>query len=136
MSTTDAAAQGEVRITGVRQVAVTVRDVERAKAFYRDMLGLTHLFDIPSAAYFDCGGLRIMLGTAEKPEHEHLSSVLYYLVDDIHAAWAALMARGVRAENPPHFLARMPDHDLWMAFFYDTEDNFLALMSEVPRTDG
>lgn len=135
MSATDAAAQGQVRITGVRQVAVAVRDVERAKAFYRDVLGLTHLFDIPGAAFFDCGGLRIMLGTAEKPEHEHLSSVLYYLVDDIHAAWAALMARGVPGEREPHFLARMPGHDLWMAFFRDTEDNLLALVSEAPRAD-
>ena len=136
MSTTDAAAQGQVRLTGVRQVVVIVQDVERAKAFYRDTLELPHLFDIPSAAFFDCGGLRLMLGTAETPEHDHPSSILYYLCDDIHATWAALMARGVRGEREPHFLARMPDHDLWMAFFRDTEDNILALMSEVPRAEA
>ena len=135
MGTTDAAAQGRVRLTGVRQVAINVHDVDRAVEFYRDTLELPLLFRIPGNAFFDCGGLRLMLGLAEPKVHDHLASILYYLCDDIHATWAALMARGVRGEEPPHLLARMPDHDLWLASFRDSEDNYLALMSEVPRPD-
>lgn len=94
---------------------------------------MTHLFDIPDAAFFDCGGTRLMLGLPGKPELDHPASILYYRVGDIHAVWEALLAKGVRTEAEPHLVARMPDHDLWMGFLRDTEDNLLALMSEVPR---
>ena len=123
-------------ITGVGQVAINVRDVQRAVDFYRDVLGLRFLFQIPNAAFFDCGGLRLMLGTAEKPEFDHPASILYYRVDDIQAAFASLIGRGVRSEGDPHLIARMPDHDLWMAFLRDSEDNPFALMGEVPRADA
>lgn len=122
-----------VRIAGIGQVAVNVRDLERAVGFYRDTLQMRYLFQIPGAAFFDCGGVRLMLGVAEAPEQDHPASILYYRVDDIHAAWEALAARGVSGEREPHLLAPMPDHDLWMAFFRDSEENVLALMSEVPR---
>lgn len=122
-----------VHLSQVGQVAVNVRDVKRAVEFYRDTLGMRFLFEIPGAAFFDCGGLRLMLGVGETPEHQHPASILYYRVDDIHATWAALAARGVAGVREPHLLARMPDHDLWMAFFRDSEENVLALMSELPR---
>jgi methylmalonyl-CoA/ethylmalonyl-CoA epimerase len=118
-------------ITGVGQVAINVRDVQRAVEFYRDVLGLHFLFQIPNAAFFDCGGLRLMLGTAEKPEFDHPASILYYRVADIHAAHASLQAAGVETVDAPHLVARMPDHELWMFFVRDPEGNHLGMMSEV-----
>jgi methylmalonyl-CoA/ethylmalonyl-CoA epimerase len=118
-------------ITGVGQVAINVRDVQRAVEFYRDVLGLRFLFQIPDAAFFDCGGLRLMLGTAEKPEFDHPASILYYKVGDIHAAHASLQSAGVQSEDAPHLIARMPDHELWMFFLRDSEGNHLGVMSEV-----
>jgi len=127
-----AATQG-VRIDAVGQIAVNVKDLERATAFYRDTLGMQHLFGIPGASFFQCGAVRLMLGVAEKPELDHPASIVYYTVDDIRGAWQALAAQGVEFEDEPHLIARMPDHDLWMCFFRDSEGNLLALMSEVPR---
>lgn len=118
-------------ITGVGQVAINVHDVERAVDFYRDVLGLRFLFQIPNAAFFDCGGLRLMLGTPEKPEFDHPASILYYKVPDIHAAYASLQSSGAATEDAPHLIARMPDHELWMFFVRDPEGNLLGLMSEV-----
>jgi methylmalonyl-CoA/ethylmalonyl-CoA epimerase len=117
-------------ITGVGQVAINVRNVQRAVEFYRDVLGLNFLFQIPNAAFFECGGLRLMLGTAEKPEFDHPASILYYKVGDIHAAYASLQATGVQTEDAPHLIARMPDHELWMFFLRDPEGNHLGVMSE------
>ncbi|HEX8272564.1 MAG TPA: VOC family protein [Longimicrobiaceae bacterium] len=125
-----------IHIDSVGQIAINVRDLDRAIGFYRDTLGLPFLFRIPRAAFFQCGAVRLMLGTAERPEFEHPASILYYRVADIRAAFDALVAAGVRVEaegGEPHLLARMPDHDLWMAFLRDSEDNPFALMSEVPR---
>jgi methylmalonyl-CoA/ethylmalonyl-CoA epimerase len=118
-------------ITAVGQVAINVRDVQRAVEFYRDVLGLHFLFQIPNAAFFDCGGLRLMLGTAEKPEFDHPASILYYKVADIHAAYASLQAAGAETVDAPHLVARMPDHELWMFFVRDPEGNHLGMMSEV-----
>jgi methylmalonyl-CoA/ethylmalonyl-CoA epimerase len=103
-------------------------------AFYQDKLGLKLLFKAPTGlAFFDCGGVRLMLGAAEKPEFDHPSSVLYFAVPDIQGAHARLKEGGVRFEDEPHMIARMPAHDLWMTFFRDSEENLLALMSEVAR---
>lgn len=124
-------AQG-VRLTGIGQVAVNARDLDRATAFYRDVLEMPLLFAIPSAAFFQCGAVRLMLGTAEKPEFDHSASILYYRVEDLRGTYEALRSRGVRFEDEPHLVARMPDHELWMAFFRDSEDNLLALMAEEP----
>jgi methylmalonyl-CoA/ethylmalonyl-CoA epimerase len=118
-------------ISGVGQIAINVKDLDRAVAFYRDTLGLRYLFSIPNAAFFDCGGIRLMLGRAETPELDHAASIIYYRVDDIQATCATLAGAGVTIEHPPGIVARMPDHDLWMAFFHDPEGNMLALMSEV-----
>ena len=117
----------------IRQIAVIVRDLERAVAFYRDALGMTFLFRAPPGlAFFDCGGVRLMLSPAEG-DGASGNSIIYYAVDDISAAHAILAGRGVRFVGEPHVIARMPDHDLWLAEFRDSEDNTLALMSEVPR---
>jgi catechol 2,3-dioxygenase-like lactoylglutathione lyase family enzyme len=119
-----------VALSRIGQIAVNVHDLPRAVAFYRDTLGMRFLFEIPQAAFFDCGGVRLMLGTPERPEFDHPASILYYRVDDLPASFEALRARGVRFEDEPHLIARMPDHELWMTFFRDSEDNLLALMEE------
>lgn len=130
MGTVDAG----VGISRLGQIQVRAHDVERATAFYRDVLGLKFLFKAPpSLAFFDCGGVRLMIDRPEKPEFDHASSILYFAVPDIQAAHAQMKQHGVRFEDEPHMIARMPDHDLWMTFFRDSEDNLMALMSEVKR---
>ena len=122
----------EIGITHLGQIAINAKDVERATAFYQDKLGLKLLFKAPPGlAFFDCGGVRLMLSRAEKPEFDHPSSVLYFAVPDIHAAYGKLKENEVRFEDEPHMIARTPAHDLWMTFFRDSEGNLLALMSEV-----
>lgn len=117
----------------IGQIAITVREIKPAVAFYRDTLGMRFLFEAPNLAFFDCAGVRLMLTLPEKPEFDHPSSILYFRVADIQAAYDSLRARGVRFEDQPHLIARMPDHDLWMAFFRDIENNLLALMAEVRK---
>ena len=125
---------GGIGITRLGQVLVNVKDVERAAAFYEQKLGLKLLFKAPPGlAFFDCGGVRLMLDLAEKPEFDHPSSVLYFAVPDIQAAHGKLKEKGVSFEDEPHVVAKMPTHDLWMTFFRDSEANLMALTSEVAR---
>ena len=121
-----------VALSQIGQIAVNVRDLPRAVNFYRDVLGMQHLFDAgPKLSFFDCGGVRLMLGPAEQPEFDHPGSILYYRVADLEAAYQELLAKGVRFQEAPHLIAKMPTYELWMAFALDTEDNLFALMSEV-----
>jgi len=123
-----------IQISRLGQVQVRAHDVERATTFYQDVLGLKLLFKAPPGlAFFDCGGVRLMIDAPEKPEFDHPSSILYFAVPDIQSAHAQLKHRGVRFEGEPHVIARMPHLDLWMTFFRDSEDNLMALMSEVAR---
>ncbi|MEO6193312.1 MAG: VOC family protein [Thermoanaerobaculia bacterium] len=119
-------------LSQIGQISVIVHDLDRAVAFYRDVLGMKFLFQAPpKLAFFDCGGIRLMLSLPEEAEFDHPGSILYYKVDDIQATWKALSDHGADLRSEPHLLARMPDHELWMAFFRDSEGNTLALMSEV-----
>ena len=120
-------------LTRILQIAVNVHDVDRATAFYRDVLALPHLFRAGNLSFFDCGGVRLMLSPPEKPEFDHPSSILYFTVADIQAAFQRLQSAGVKFEDQPHLIARMPTHELWMTHFHDTEGNLLSLMSEVPH---
>ena len=125
------ASAAAVGISRLGQVAINVKDLERAASFYKDVMGLRMLFSTGSLTFFDCGGVRLMLGRAEKSEFDHPSSVLYFVVPDIQAAHQQMMSAGARFEDEPHLIAKLPDHDLWMTFFRDPEGNLLALMSEV-----
>lgn len=123
-----------IGITRIGQIAVHAKDVDRAAAFYQDKLGLKLLFKAPPGlAFFDCGGVRLMLSGAEKAEFDHPSSVLYFAVPDIRAAYGKLKEDGVHFEDEPTLIARMPTHDMWLTSFRDTEGNLMALMSEVAR---
>ena len=115
----------------IAQIAVNVKDVPRAVAYYRDVLGLKLLFEVPpKMAFFLCGGVRLMLSLPETAEYDHPGSILYYKVTDIEGTAATLKARGVAFQGEPHLIAKMPDHELWMGFFKDSEGNTLALMEE------
>jgi predicted enzyme related to lactoylglutathione lyase len=121
-----------LQIGRIMQLAVNVQDLPRATAFYRDILGLPLLFEVPAIAFFDCGGVRLMLAKAEKPELDHPSSIIYFQVDDIQAAFQALQERSVTVVSNPSLIARMEDREVWIAAFRDSEENLLALMSEPP----
>jgi methylmalonyl-CoA/ethylmalonyl-CoA epimerase len=123
--------QERLQIAQIGQIAIPVQQLERAVAFYRDVLGIQFLFEAPNIAFFQCGEVRLMLSIPEGPANAHHASVLYYKVEDIQRSYRLLQDRGVKLVDAPHLIAKMPDHDLWMAFFEDTEGNMLALMSEV-----
>ena len=115
----------------IGQIGLTVSDLEKAIAFYRDALGIQHLFNAPPGmAFFALGNVRLMLSRPEKPDSDRFGCALYFKVADIQSAREALAARGVTFEVEPHRLATMPDHELWMAFFRDPDRNLLALMCE------
>ena len=117
----------------IGQIAVPVSDIERAIAFYRDTLGMRFLFQAtpPGLGFFDLDGVRLMLDAPAKSQAQHFSSIIYYEVPDIEPAFTELSKRGVLFEAKPHLISKMPDHELWMAFFRDPDENLLALMSEV-----
>lgn len=123
--------QGPTEIQGIGQIAIRVHDVERASDFYRDVLGLRHLFSAPDLAFFDCGGVRIMLSRPSAPEFDHPGSILYYRVADLRAAHRDLVARGVHCDREPELVARTEAGELWLAFFRDCEHNLFALMTEL-----
>ena len=123
-----------IHLTQITQIAITVSDLARSTAFYRDTLGLTFLFDAGSMAFLQCGGVRILLGLPEpgKPISTP-ATILYFKVDDLSAIHADLMSLGIQFLQPPHIIAKMPDHDLWLAILTDPDNNPVGLMSEVPR---
>ena len=124
----------EFGLSAIEQIAITVKDIDRAVAFYRDQLGMKHLFSAPpNLAFFDCDGIRLMLSPPPKPEFDHPSSIIYFKVDDIQQAHATLADRGVQFEEKPSFVADMGTYDLWLASFRDSENNLLALMGHVPK---
>lgn len=122
----------DLNLSTIGQIALTIRDLGPAVEFYRDKLGIRFLFQAPNMAFFDCGGVRLMLGPPERTK-DSFNSILYFKVDDIQAAAETLKSRGVVLKRDPHLVAKMPDHDLWLAFFRDPEGNVLALMGEVRR---
>ena len=127
------AAATNFHLSRIGQIMIPVRDLARAVAFYRDTLGMTFLFQVPNLAFFDCGGVRLMLGVPEGEAAHLTGTVIYYQVEDIHAAVATLRERGVDNVADPVHVARLERADLWLASFRDSEDNIVELMSEVPR---
>jgi methylmalonyl-CoA/ethylmalonyl-CoA epimerase len=112
----------------IGQVGIMVRNLDEAVAFYRDKLGVKHLFTAPGMAFFQLGDLRLMLGQAT-PEYP-AATFLYYKVDDIDAAATALQARGVTQVEAPELAHRAPGMELWLAQFQDMDGNVVFLMCE------
>lgn len=114
----------------IGQIAIPVRDIDEAIHFYRETLGMRFLFKAPPGlGFFDCGAVRLMLDEPAK-DNAGNGSVLYFKVDDLDESYQNLSAKGVLFEQKPHLIAKMPDHELWMAFFRDVDGNLLALMAE------
>jgi methylmalonyl-CoA/ethylmalonyl-CoA epimerase len=119
----------------IGQIAVPVSDIDRAVAFYRDALGMRFLFQAPPGlGFFDCAGVRLMLDAPAWNQGASHASIIYYRVSDLNAAFETLSSRGVVFTHKPYLLAKLPDHELWMAFLRDPDHNVLALMSERPAS--
>jgi predicted enzyme related to lactoylglutathione lyase len=115
----------------IGQIAINAKDIPAMTAFYRDVLGLKHLFSAGDRmAFFDCGGVRLMLSQPSNPELDHPASIIYFVVPEMEAAHASLVANGVKIEHAPVMAAKMPDHELWLCPFRDPEGNILELMCE------
>lgn len=113
------------------QIAITVSDVARAKAFYHEVLGLAALFDAgPNLSFLAAGSVRVMLTTPQGAGEVGKNSILYFRTTDLAATYEAVVGRGATAERPPQLTARLPDHELWMAFVRDPDGNLVGLMEE------
>lgn len=118
----------QFELLSIAQIGIACCDVTRSVEFYRDRLGIRLLLETQNAAFFECGGIRLMIGPMEG-EPGASSSIVYFKVENIREAAEALKSRGVEFTRDPHLVAKMPDHDLWMAFFRDPDGNTLALMA-------
>ena len=126
-----------VSLSRIKQIALPVNSVEKAKAFYKDVLGLRHLFDAPPAlSFFDCGGVRLMLAgpEAQGKDGDTQHAVLFYDVSDIKTAYAQIKAAGAPSLAEPHVIARMNGRAVWIAELSDGQGNNVSLMSEVPES--
>jgi methylmalonyl-CoA/ethylmalonyl-CoA epimerase len=119
----------------IGQIAITVSDLARSKDFYQNTLGLKFLFDAGAMAFFQCGEIRLMIGTSDDPG-PHGGTILYFKVPDIQAAHNRLWQQGAVFFSEPHLVAKMPDHDLWIAFLKDPDGYTIGLMCEIPRETG
>ena len=126
-----------VWLSRIKQIALPVYDVDKAKAFYKDVLGLTHLFDAPPAlSFFDCGGIRLMLcgPAAQGKDGDSQHAVLFYDTSDIRKAYASMTAAGARSLAEPHIIARMNGREVWIAEMSDGQGNAVSLISEVAES--
>ncbi|EPD49435.1 hypothetical protein HMPREF1210_03334 [Paenisporosarcina sp. HGH0030] len=118
-------------IESIGQIAVNVKDVSRAVAFYRDVIGLPLLFETDGLAFFQCGETRLLLSLPEKKEFDHPSSVLYFKVKELNSTVSTMKEAGADFIDEPHMVGKMGDIEIWMAFFKDGEGNTHAVMSEI-----
>ncbi len=121
-----------VHLEEIAQIALTVQNLDEAKTFYRDTLGMRFLFDAGTMAFFQCGPIRLMIGISDKPSTPS-GTIVYFRVPDLQSACSALKNKAVVFTQEPHLVARMKSHDLWLAFLNDPAGNTLGLMSEVIR---
>ena len=120
-----------LNVSQIGQIGLGVGDVDAAERFYRDVLGLRHLFRFGDLTFFDCAGVRLLLEKSDHPGPR--ASVIYFRCADIALAVRELRGRGAVFDGAPHLIARMDDHDLWMVFFRDPDGHILALMQEAPK---
>jgi methylmalonyl-CoA/ethylmalonyl-CoA epimerase len=120
-------------LSHIGQIALPVADVDRAEAFYEKVIGLRKLYRFGDLSFFDCAGVRLLLEKAADPDDITSRGCTYFRCADIALAVGELEKRGLTFTSPPHLVARMDDHDLWMAFFKDPDGHTLALMQEAPK---
>jgi methylmalonyl-CoA/ethylmalonyl-CoA epimerase len=132
MSEKTNATPAAVHFDKIGQIALSVSDLNRARDFYRNTLGMSPLFDAGNMSFFQCGEIRLLIGASEEPVARS-GVILYFKVENIEGAHACLKKRGVEFLQAPHLVAKMPDHDLWIAFLKDPDGNTLGMMSEIPR---
>jgi predicted enzyme related to lactoylglutathione lyase len=120
-------------LSKVGQIAVRVKDLDRATAFYRDKLGLKHLHQAPSLSVLDCGGITLLLSRPENSAEDHPSSIIYFDVEDIQSAFKSLSDRGVSFVEKPNKVGSLGDVDVWIAVFRDSEENMMGLRSMTPK---
>jgi methylmalonyl-CoA/ethylmalonyl-CoA epimerase len=130
------AADGKVALSKIRQIALPVRDIGEGTRFYRDTLGLRHLFDAPPAlSFFDCGGVQLMLagpeGQGKDGDQQH--AVVFYDVSDIKATHARIESSGAKTLEKPRVIARMNGREIWVSSVSDGQGNVVSLMSDVPE---
>ena len=120
-------------LSKVGQIAVRVKDLDRATAFYRDKLGLKHLHQAPSLSVMDCGGIMLLLTRPENAAEDHPASIIYFDVEDIQSAFKSLSDHGVSFMEKPNKVGSLGDVDVWIAIFHDSEENMMGLRSMTPK---
>ncbi|NQZ10973.1 MAG: VOC family protein [Algicola sp.] len=122
-----------IEVEKIGQIAIAISDLKKSVQFYQDILGLELLFEVPTGlAFFDCGGTRLMLTTLQGKEEDHNTSTIYYKVSDIHSTTQLLQNKGVTFEREPQLAAKMADHELWIGFLRDPDNNLVGIMAELP----
>ncbi|MGE6490350.1 VOC family protein [Exiguobacterium sp. NPDC077395] len=119
-------------IQQIKQIYIPVKELNRAVQFYRDTLEIPFLFQAGELAFFNCGGVRLMLSPPENGDFAKASPILYLSVASIDHAYSQFQTRGVTFIDEPHLVAKMDKTETWMSFFRDSEDNVLALLAEKP----
>jgi methylmalonyl-CoA/ethylmalonyl-CoA epimerase len=122
-----------LNLNQIGQIALPVTDVDRSEAFYETVIGLRKLYRFGDLSFFDCAGVRLLLDKVKEPANFKPQGCIYFRCADIALAVAELEKRGLAFTHPPHRIARMDDHDLWMAFFKDPDGHTLAIMQEAPK---
>jgi methylmalonyl-CoA/ethylmalonyl-CoA epimerase len=121
-----------IRLGKLQQIALVQHDVAKAVPFYRDGLGLPLQFEMNGLAFFDAGGVRLMLSNPSHAEFDHANSILYFDVPDCQAAYEALKARGVPFDDEPHLVGKTAAHEIWMCFCRDPERNMIGIAEQRP----
>jgi methylmalonyl-CoA/ethylmalonyl-CoA epimerase len=122
-----------LNLSQIGQIALPSRDVDRSEAFYEKVLGLRKLYRFGGLSFFDCAGVRLLLDQVNEAEELKPQGCIYFRCADIALAVSELKKRGATFADEPHLIAKMDDHDLWMAFFKDPDGHTLALMQEAPK---
>jgi methylmalonyl-CoA/ethylmalonyl-CoA epimerase len=122
-----------LNLSHIGQIALPVTDVDRSEAFYENVVGLRKLYRFGNLSFFDCAGVRLLIDRVEDGETVKPQGCIYFRCADIALAVSELTKRGASFTSKPHLIAKMDDHDLWMAFFTDPDRHTLALMQEAPR---
>lgn len=122
-----------LNLSQIGQIALPVSDTDRSEVFYETVIGLRKLYRFGDLSFFDCAGVRLLLEKTHDGAPPRTAGCIYFRCADIALTVVELERRGVAFNHPPHLIARMDDHDLWMAFFEDPDGHTIAVMQEAPK---